>query len=323
MSAPTLADSFESHRGHLLSAAYRLTGSVTDAEDAVQEAWLRLAKSDADRIDDLRAWLTTVVGRLCLDRLRSAAVRREQYVGQWLPEPIVTDLTPSAVPDPLEAVVRQEDNRLAALIVLDALTPDQRVAFVLHDGFGVPFGEIADVLSVSVASARQLASRARRAVADAPPPVPDDEHTAAVTRLMIAMAAGDLDAVLDALHPDAITIGDANGTTRTAVNIITGADRTARFFLGLAHKYGLEAFLGAAMPALVNGQLGFVSHGSPGDDTHPGFPGRVTGFTVRDGLVWAAYDIANPEKHRGIRLSAPPAPRTPPPPTAPGTRRPS
>ncbi|CAM2930647.1 sigma-70 family RNA polymerase sigma factor [Prescottella defluvii] len=319
MSVPTLADSFESHRSHLLSAAYRLTGSVTDAEDAVQDAWLRLAGADTDRIDDLRAWLTTVVGRLCLDRLRSATARRERYVGQWLPEPIVTDLTPSAMPDPLESVVRQGENRLSALVVLDTLTPDQRVAFVLHDGFGVPFGEIADVLSVSVASARQLASRARRAVADAPPPVPDAVHAEAVTRLMTAMAAGDLDAVLAALHPDAITIGDANGTTRTAVNVITGADHTARFFLGLAHRYGLETFL-AATPALVNGQLGFVSHGSPGDDTHPGFAGRVTGFTVRDGRVWAAYDIANPEKHGGIRLSASPASPTPPSPTAPGTR---
>ncbi|PTR28741.1 RNA polymerase sigma-70 factor (ECF subfamily) [Rhodococcus sp. OK519] len=321
MSVPTLADSFESHRGHLLSAAYRLTGSVTDAEDAVQEAWIRLAGTDAERIDDLRAWLTTVVGRICLDRLRSATARRERYVGQWLPEPIVTDLTPSAMPDPLDAVVREEDNRLAALVVLDTLTADQRVAFVLHDGFGVPFAEIADMLSTSVASARQLASRARRAVADAPPPVPDAEHAEAVTRLLTAMAAGDLEAVLAALHPDAITIGDANGTTRTAVNVITGADHTARFFLGLAHKYGLETFL-AATPARVNGQLGFVSHGSSGDDTHPGFPGRITGFTVRDGKVWAAYDIANPEKHRGIRLSGAPTPPAPSP-TAPGTRHPS
>lgn len=305
MGVATLADSFESHRGHLLSAAYRLTGSVSDAEDAVQEAWLRLADADAGAIRDLRAWLTTVVGRICLDRLRSATVRREHYIGQWLPEPIVTDLTPSRAPDPLESVVRQEDNRMAALVVLDTLSPDQRVAFVLHDGFAVPFDDIAGILSVSVASARQLASRARRAVADAPPPVPEAEHTEAVTRLVTALASGDLDAVVAALHPDAITIGDANGTTRTAVNVITGADHSARFFLGLAHKYGVETFL-AATPVLVNGRLGFLSPGSPGDATHPGFPGRVTAFTVRDGRVWAAYDIANPEKLGGIRLSVPP-----------------
>ncbi|WP_430331087.1 sigma-70 family RNA polymerase sigma factor [Rhodococcus sp. ACT016] len=305
MGVATLTDSFEEHRSHLLSAAYRLTGSVSDAEDAVQEAWLRLADTDADAIRDLRAWLTTVVGRICLDRLRSATSRRERYIGQWLPEPIVTDVTPSRTPDPLESVVRQEENRMAAMVVLDTLSPDQRVAFVLHDGFAVPFGEIADVLAVSVPAARQLASRARRAVADAPPPVPDAEHAEAVTRLVTALASGDLDAVLAALHPQAITIGDANGTTRTAVNVITGADHTARFFLGLAHRYGVEAFL-AATPVLVNGQLGFLSQGSPGDATHPGFPGRVTAFTVRDGHVCAAYDIANPEKLGGIRLSAPP-----------------
>ncbi|GAB2665459.1 sigma-70 family RNA polymerase sigma factor [Prescottella soli] len=305
MGVATLADSFEAHRGHLMSAAYRLTGSVSDAEDAVQEAWLRLADTDADAIRDLRAWLTTVVGRICLDRLRSATVRRERYIGQWLPEPIVTDRTPSRAPDPLESVVQQEDNRIAALVVLDTLSPDQRVAFVLHDGFAVPFGEIADLLSVSVASARQLASRARRALADAPPPVPEAEHDEAVTRLVTALASGDLDAVIAALHPDAITIGDANGTTRTAVNVITGADHSARFFLGLAHKYGVDTFL-AATPVRVNGRLGFLSHGSPGDATHPGYPGRVTAFTVRDDRVWAAYDIANPEKLGGIRLSVRP-----------------
>lgn len=304
MGVATVTDSFEEHRSHLLSAAYRLTGSVSDAEDAVQETWLRLADADTAAIRDLRAWLTTVVGRICLDRLKSAAIRRERYVGQWLPEPIVTELTPSRTPDPLDSVVRHEDSRMAAMVVLDTLSPDQRVAFVLHDGFGVPFGEIADILSVSVASARQLASRARRTVAAAPPPVPDAEHAEAVGRLVTALASGDLDAVVAALHPDAVTIGDAGGTTRTAVNVITGADHSARFFLGLARKYGPETFL-TVTPVLVNGQLGFLSQGSPGDDTHPAYPGRISAFTVRDGRVWAAYDIANPEKLCGIRLSDP------------------
>ncbi|WP_305094027.1 sigma-70 family RNA polymerase sigma factor [Prescottella sp. R16] len=307
MGTATLVDSFEEHRRHLLSAAYRLTGSVSDAEDAVQEAWLRLADTDTTAIRDLRAWLTTVVGRICLDRLRSATARRETYVGQWLPEPIVTDLTPSRTPDPLDFVVLQEDSRMAAMVVLDTLTPDQRVAFVLHDGFSVPFGEIAEILDLSVPAARQLASRARRAVADAPPPTSEAEHDEAVGRLMAALASGDLDAVVAALHPDAVTIGDANGTARTAVNVVTGADRSARFFIGLARKYGLDALL-SATPVLVNGRLGFLGDGSPGDGTHPGFPRRVTAFTVRDGRVWAAYDIVNPEKLGGVRVSAPPPP---------------
>lgn len=302
MTTAALADEFETHRRHLLSVAYRLTGSVGDAEDAVQESWIRLHSQDSDQIRDLGAWLTTVVGRVCLDRLRSAAVRRETYVGQWLPEPIVTDIKPSAEPDPLEYVVSQEDNRLAALIVLDALPPQQRVALVLHDGFSVPFAEIANIIDVEVPTARQLASRARKSVATATPPVPDDEHTTAVTRLVEAMSSGDLDAVVAALHPDARVIGDANGTTNTAVNIITGADKFARFFIGLGKRYGRSAFDGLR-PALVNGQLGFFNTGFPGDENHRGFPPRVHAFTVRDGLVYAAYDVANPEKCGGIRIN--------------------
>lgn len=300
-----MAESFEEHRGHLLSVAYRLTGSVADAEDAVQDAWLRLDGADADSIDDLRAWLTTVVGRLCLDRLKSAAVRREKYVGQWLPEPIVTPLAGATPPDPLEQVVRSEDNRLAALIVLDTLTPTQRIAFVLHDGFGVPFDEVARVLDIGVPAARQLASRGRRAVADTPPPPSPSEHEHAVQQLMAAIATGDIDTVIAALHPDARMIGDAGGTTRTAVNVIVGPENFARFFLGLVRLYGAEA-LTSLEPALINGELGFLNRGSAGDDTHRGFPGRVMGVTVRDGRVWAAYDMANPAKLGGIRLPSDP-----------------
>lgn len=303
MTTAALADEFETHRRHLLSVAYRLTGSVGDAEDAVQESWIRLHSQNSDQIRDLGAWLTTVVGRVCLDRLRSASVRRETYVGQWLPEPIVTDTTPSAEPDPLEYVVSQEDNRLAALIVLDALPPQQRIALVLHDGFSIPFADIADILDVEVATARQLASRGRKSAAAAtPPPVPDAEHTAAVTRLVEAMSSGDLEAVVAALHPDARVVGDANGTTNTTVNIIVGADKFARFFLGLGKRYGSSAF-GRLQPVLVNGQLGFFNPGAPGDDSHRGFAPRVNGFTVRDGLVYAAYDVANPEKFTGIRIN--------------------
>ena len=167
----SLAERFDSHRTHLLAVAYRVTGSIADAEDAVQESWLRLSGADHDSIDDLRGWLTTVVGRICLDRLKSAAVRRESYVGQWLPEPVVTAWGGSPV-DPLDSVVREEEARLAAMVVLDTLTPAQRVAFVLHDGFAASFGDIASILDVTPASARQLASRARKQFGDAPAPVP-------------------------------------------------------------------------------------------------------------------------------------------------------
>ena len=169
MAAPSdmLAAEFETHRAHLLGVGYRLTGSRVDAEDAVQEAWLRLARlraEDRAAIRDLRAWLTTTVGRLCLDRLRSAVAVRERYVGPWLPEPLVTSAESDAT-DPLAAVVRDEGVRLAAMVVLERLTPDQRVAFVLHDALGLPFAEVAEVLGCSTDAARQHASRGRRIVA--------------------------------------------------------------------------------------------------------------------------------------------------------------
>ncbi|WP_280249131.1 sigma-70 family RNA polymerase sigma factor [Nocardia abscessus] len=302
MVAALLSDLFESHRAHLLSVAYRLTGSVGDAEDAVQESWLRLAGAHQSEIEDLRAWLTTVVTRICLDRLRSAAARRESYVGQWLPEPVVTARTPSSAPDPLEAVVRKQECRFAALIVLDTLTPPQRVAFVLHDGLSVPFDEIADILGVSADAARQLAVRARKAVTQTPQPVPDAEHEAAVVRFLTALSSGDVAAVAAALHPDAVMIGDANGTTATAINVLHGADRIARFYLGLVRKYGFEDASPDFEIVSVNGQLGLAVQARPAQEGRSGYPARVIGFTVHDGLVWGTYDLANPAKLGGIRL---------------------
>lgn len=212
MTASARVGEFEELRPHLLAVAYRLTGTFADAEDIVQDAWLRW---DANRtqIADLRAWLTTVVSRLGLDRLRSAAHRREAYYGEWLPEPVVTGLDAN---DPLNAVVAGEDARFAAMVVLERLTPDQRVAFVLHDGFGVPFTEIAEVLGVSDASARQLASRARKAVADTSAPAPDDTHNQVAGELMAALATGELDAVVRLLHPDVTFTGDSNRKAPTA-----------------------------------------------------------------------------------------------------------
>ncbi|MET9488431.1 RNA polymerase sigma factor SigJ [Nocardia sp. NPDC006630] len=306
MVAALLADLFETHRAHLLSVAYRLTGSVADAEDAVQESWLRLAVARQYEIEDLRAWLTTVVSRICLDRLRSATARREQYVGQWLPEPIVTSPLPSSMPDPLAAVVRKQDARFAALVVMDVLTPPQRVAFVLHDGFAVPFDEIAELLGVSTEAARALATRARKALAHLPEPVTDTEHNAAVQQLMEALARGDVDGVVAALHPDVRTIGDAGGTTATAMNVVAGVEKNARLWLGLRSRYGFDEPVqpeaGALEPVLVNGQLGLLVHERASWNGHPGTPQRVYGFTVTGGKVWGIYDLVNPAKLKGIRL---------------------
>lgn len=304
-------EAFEIERPRLLNVAYRLTGSVVDAEDAVQDAWLRLERvstgsTGKEDIANLQAWLTTVVSRLCLDRLTSATARREAYVGQWLPEPVVTSL--DAADDPLSAVMRDEDARFAAMVVLDVLPPTQRVAFVLHDAFGVPFDEIAKALDVDPAYARQLASRARKAVADPPPPAPDDEHNDAVSRFVAAMETGDLEAIIATLHPDALVMGDANGTTNTAVNVIHGAEKFARFYIGLMKRYGPDALEGM-QPVLVNGQLGFATLGWAGETERQSSPPRIAAFAVRDGLVWASYDIANPEKQVGVRLPDWPARR--------------
>lgn len=307
MVAALLADLFETHRPHLFSVAYRLTGSVSDAEDAVQESWLRLAVARQYEIEDLRAWLTTVVSRICLDRLRSAAARREQYVGQWLPEPIVTSATPSSTPDPLAAVVRKQEFRFAALVVLDTLTPPQRVAFVLHDGFAVPFDEIAEILDISADAARQLAVRARKAAAAAPEPVTDDTHRAAVERLLAALAGGDVNAVVAALHPGIRTVGDAGGTASTAINVVAGVDNNTRLWMGLWKRFGPAETESAGRgqefePVLVNGQLGILSHEFASYDGLPGSPQRVYGFTVVEGRVWGIYDLVNPSKLTGIRL---------------------
>ncbi|KWX65893.1 sigma-70 family RNA polymerase sigma factor [Mycobacterium sp. NAZ190054] len=297
MTASTRVGEFEQLRPHLLSVAYRLTGTVADAEDIVQDAWLRWDTHRATAVDDLKAWLTTVVSRLALDRLRSAAHRRETYIGEWLPEPVVTGLDGD---DPLAAVVAGEDARFAAMVVLENLTPDQRVAFVLHDGFAVPFPEIAEVLGSSPESARQLASRARRAVSAAPPPAA--EHTEVVGKLLEAMASGDLGQVVALLHPEVTFTGDSNRRAPTAARVIHGSDKVARFLLGLTHRYGAQRLFDSGTLGLVNGELGLYSSGAEATDDAPALAPRIQALTVRDGRVVAIYDIANPDKFTGSPL---------------------
>ena len=302
MTAAQQVTQFETLRPHLMAVAYRLTGTVADAEDIVQEAWLRWDSAGKARnnVVDLRAWLTTVVSRLGLDRLRSAAHRRETYTGHWLPEPVVTGFDGT---DPLCAVVAREDARFAAMVVLERLNPDQRVAFVLHDGFAVPFAEVADVLGTNEAAARQLASRARKALSreGAEPPPPDPTHNEVVGKLMAAIAEGDLDAVVALLHPDVTFTGDAAGKAPTAVHVIHGQDKVARFMFGLARRYGPAMFT-ANQLALVNGELGAYTAGGPGADGYREMLPRITAMTVRDGKVWALWDVANPDKFTGSPL---------------------
>ncbi|OBG74094.1 MULTISPECIES: sigma-70 family RNA polymerase sigma factor [unclassified Mycobacterium] len=297
MTSAQQVNEFEALRSHLMAVAYRLTGSVADAEDIVQDAWLRWDGRSAD-VTDPRAWLTTVVSRLGLDKLRSAAHRRESYTGAWLPEPIVTGLDGA---DPLSAVVAREDARFVAMVVLERLTPDQRVAFVLHDGFSMPFAEVAGVLGVNEPAARQLASRARKAVAAQPPPARDASHDEVVGRLLAAMAAGDVDAVVALLHPDVTLTGDANGKAPTAINVIRGADKVVRFLFGLARRYGPAVFASYQL-GLVNGELGGYTAGMAAADGHRELMPRIMALTVRDGKVSALWDVANPDKFTGSPL---------------------
>jgi RNA polymerase sigma-70 factor, ECF subfamily len=300
VSDDVLAEQFAEHRAHLIGVAYRLTSTLTDAEDAVQEAWLRLSGLDEERragIHELRAWLTTVVGRICLDRLRSAPARRESYVGPWLPEPIVTPYGNPMSDDPLDTVVREDEVRMAAMVVLDRLTPEQRVAFVLHDAFSVPFAEIGEILGVPEATARQHASRGRRAAAEADPParIPLDEQRQLVEQLMGAIIAGDLPGVVKLLHPDAVLIGDSNGKARTARRRVEGAEKIARFLFGLVESYGTAQITGGEL-TLVNGDLGMTMPDMPADGHRWAISRRAIAFAARDGLVTDIYDIVSPDK---------------------------
>jgi RNA polymerase sigma-70 factor, ECF subfamily len=291
-----LATEFEAERDHLTAVAYRMLGSRAEAEDAVQEAWLRyasLSPAGRDEIRDLRGWLTTTTARICLDVLRSARVRREAYPGQWLPEPLVSRL-PSAAPDPAETAARTDEVGTALLYVMERLTPEQRVAFVLHDAFAVPFEEIASALGVSVPAARQLASRARRAVADGTP-----RHTAdpaqqrrVLTAFFKASEHGDLEGLMAVLAPDVVFVGDSGGHFPAARQPVVGALQVARFVFGLLRLIPKSATGMRTEVVEVNGGLGVVVEASYQGGTFR----SVMSFSMDGDRITGVYNQLNPEK---------------------------
>jgi RNA polymerase sigma-70 factor (ECF subfamily) len=296
-------DEFSAHRDHLMAVAYRLLGTRSEAEDAVQEAWLRYASAtgtgasggsaEPAKIDDLRAWLTTVTTRICLDVLRSARVRREAYVGPWLPEPIVTRL-PGGGPDPADEVAQADEVSLALLVVLEKLSPEQRAAFVLHDAFGVPFEEIAATLGTTPAAARQLASRARKAASDGTVRRTSDraEQRRVLDAFLAASRRGDLDALLAVLAPDVVATGDGGGIGPAATKPIIGQLRVARFLLGLFRLADRTPDTVVEL-VRVNDDLGLLV-----DLVFPD-GARLRGvicFVVADGQITAAYSQVNPNK---------------------------
>ena len=280
-------EQFERYRPHLQAVAYRMLGSVTEADDALQEAWLRLSRADTDDVANLGGWLTTVVGRVCLDMLRSRRSRQEDYVGSWLPEPIVSldDET-----DPEQEALLADSVGLALLVVLETLTPAERLAFVLHDMFAVPFEEIAPIVGRTPATARQLASRGRRRVQGAEPN-PDTDvrgQREIVDAFLAASRAGDFDALLAVLDPDVVFRADPGKIRALARLPITGAEAVATEILSRGSR-----FAPMARPALVNGTAGVVV----GPE---GRPFAVVGFTVARGRIVAIDLITNPDKLGGL-----------------------
>jgi RNA polymerase sigma-70 factor (ECF subfamily) len=248
-----LATEFEEHRTRLRAVAYRMLGSPSEAEDAVQEAWLRLSRSDAEAIDNLAGWLTTVVARVALDMLRARNARREEYVGSWLPEPVVAPSAEGAATPEQEAVMADSVG-LALLVVLDTLAPKERLAFVLHDMFGVSFGEIAPMIDRTPDAARQLASRARRRVRGAPAVETDlGRQRELVDAFLAAAREGEFDALVAVLDPDVVFKTDAGADSPRAQEPTVGAEAVARRALA-----GGRPFLQHARPAIVNGAAGVV-----------------------------------------------------------------
>jgi RNA polymerase sigma factor (sigma-70 family) len=285
-----LTDRFEEHRAHLRAVAYRMLGSLTEADDAVQDTWLRLSRSGAGGVENLGGWLTTIVARVCLNMLRSRHLRREESLGVHLPDPLVSS---GGSLQPEEEALLADSVGLALLVVLDTLAPAERLAFVLHDMFGVPFEEIAPMTGRTPAAARQLASRARRRVQGAAVPAPDRDlgrQRDVVDAFFAAARGGDFDALVAVLDPGVVLRLDAGAGRPAASLTIRGAAAVARQALS-----GLASALPAVdlHPALVNGAAGMVI-------TRRGRPVTVMGFTVTGGKIAEIDAIADPERARRI-----------------------
>ena len=282
-----LAARFVDHRAHLRAVAYRMLGSLTEADDAVQDTWLRLSRSGADGVENLGGWLTTIVARVCLNMLRSRTTRREEALGVHLPDPVIS---PPGVLQPDEEAVLADSVGLALLVVLDTLSPAERLAFVLHDLFQLPFEEIAPRVGRSPTAARQLASRARRRVKGADIPAPDPDlarQRDVVDAFFLAARGGDLDALVALLDPDVVLRADFGVRRPAASRVVRGAAAVAR-------QAVLGALPGADLhPALVNGAAGVVV-------TVGGRPFAVLGFTVAEGRILEIDAIADPDRVRRV-----------------------
>ena len=286
-----LAEQFEERRTRLRMVAFRMLGSLSEADDAVQEAWLRLSRSDASRIENLGAWLTTVVARVCLNMLRAREARRERSLDPHVPEPIVTSADGV---DPEFAAILADSVGLALLVVLDTLAPAERLAFVLHDMFAVPFDEIAAIIDRSPAAARQLASRARRRIRGTPVPDADlGRQREVVDAFLAATRDGDFEALMGVLDPDVVRRADFGAGPAPAPPELRGAEAVAGGAFAFARRLGPGV---VARPALVNGAAGAVSF-------REGRLLSILGFTVSHGKIVAIDILADPRRLRELDLA--------------------
>ena len=297
------AASFEPFRRRLLGLAYRMLGSVSDAEDAVQETYLRWHGADRDKVSEPRAFLMTTTTRICLDMLRSARARREEYVGTWLPEPVVD----AAALPPDSNTELAEDLSIALLLTLDRLSPLERAAFLLHDVFDFSFSEVATILDRSDAGCRQLAARARAHVraarprgATAPPARPgevDAKHAQLMSAFVEATRSGDLNALMQVLASDVRVVTDGGGKAPAALNVLEGADRVAKFLVGATRKGWREDF--SLRFATINGLPGLIVDSADGTV-------QTTAFEIERNVIRALYVVRNPDKLRHLSASSVP-----------------
>ncbi|MEU1498709.1 RNA polymerase sigma-70 factor [Streptomyces sp. NPDC005732] len=287
MTTDTATEVFEEHRSVLMGVAYRMLGRVADAEDVVQEAWLRWSGADRGEVREPRGYLVRVTTRLAIDRLRQVQARHEAYVGPWLPEPYVTDFG-DAVEDTAERAVLADSVSLAVLVVLESLSPLERAVFVLREAFGFPYAEIAAVLDRGEPAVRQLATRARKHVGERRPRYEVDpaERRDLTERFLAAAAEGDLEGLVSLLAPDVRLVGDSGGLSKAPLRVIETADKVGRFLLGVARKGAaglsfrlLEVNGGAAVLALSGSE-----------------PDSVLQLDVVDGRIRCVYIVRNPEK---------------------------
>ncbi|MFG2651903.1 RNA polymerase sigma factor SigJ [Streptomyces sp. NPDC048436] len=294
MATDTAIDVFEEHRPVLMGVAYRMLGRVADAEDVVQDAWLRWSAADQTQVREPRAYLVRVTTRLAIDRLRHVQSRRESYVGPWLPEPLITDYGPT-VPDTAEQAVLADSVSLAVLVVLESLSPLERAVFVLREAFGFPFAEIALTLDRGEPAVRQLAARARKHVDERRPryDVDPDERRDLTERFLAAAAEGDLDGLMSLLAPDVRLVGDSGGKAKAPLRVIETADKVGRFLDGAARK-------GVAEGAKVEFRFLEINGADSVLVVVDGKPDSVFQLDVVDGQIRYVYIIRNPDKLLGL-----------------------